>query len=117
MTPIIIKKGADFSYTLEIPASIVGNRLTQTHPTAQLRRDRSNLPSDLIAELATRWVDPATGRKLEVSHQSTWDWPVGLAEFDVLFTTMDGRTEYSTTVKVDIQPGITGRDKFFAPPR
>lgn len=105
--PYPFKQGSTFSFAMAIPEDIDDGALANWIPTAQLRRDRNNGPQGLIADINVYWDDPVTARILIIHHNVTKDWPVGLAELDILFTSASGQTIRSTTVIFDIQRSIT----------
>ena len=106
-TPLPFKRGQTFSFSMRIPDSIADGFLASWQPTAQLRRARNDSPSGLIAEIACYWLDPDTSRVLGFHHHPTDGWPLGPAEFDVLFTSAGGQTLRSNTILFDIVRGIT----------
>lgn len=105
--PTQFSKGTTFSFLMQIPDDIPAGLLKGYLPTAQLRKFKSNQANGLIADLNCFWADPKTTKLLTVYHNLTDDWPVGLAEMDVLFESANGSKIRSTTVQIQIVRGIT----------
>lgn len=102
-----VKKGSTLSLVLNVPENIADGFLSSWTPSAQIRRHRNPQPSGFIAQLGCFWVDPTKARSVGVFNADTDDWPEGLADMDVLFTSADGQTIHSSTILVEISQGVT----------
>lgn len=107
MEPIEFKRGDTFSLAILVPEDMATGSLSEYYPKAQLRRRRDSTPKGLIANLNCHWEDPVIAQRLLLHHDITDSWPIGDAELDVLFTSIDGHKIRSTTVPVKIVRGIT----------
>lgn len=104
---VIFSRGTTFSFLMKVPDTITEGQLLSYRPKAQLRKYKSSQPNGLIADLNCFWADPKTTMLLSLYHNLTDDWPVGLAELDVLFEGANGSKLRSTTVQIQITRGIT----------
>lgn len=102
-------KGATFNYVFDIPDTIANGFFRKWKATAQIRKANNNLPSGMIAQLQCYWTNESTTKQLVLSHDLTDNWPVGLAEFDVLFESVDGQSMRSSIMPVQIVRGVTQR--------
>lgn len=100
------KRGASFSLALAIPETVVDGYFSTWTAKARIRRWLNTMPSGLIAELSCRWENPTLTRKLILEHHHTENWPIGLAQAEVIFTAADGRKTRSQTMLFDIRSGI-----------
>lgn len=107
ITPIQFKSGSSFLLTILLPETVEKGVFSNWTPTAQIRKQRSSLPSGFIAELGCFWKDPVLADKLEIFHADTDGWPEGSAELDILFTSAEGIKVHSPTIPVIISTGIT----------
>ena len=105
--PTPFKRGTTFSFMFAIPDELPNGYFKDWVPSAQLRRAMNNQPDGLIANVSCFWADPATTRYLIVHHTLTQRWPLGNAEFDILFQSSSGERLSSTTALFNIQRGIT----------
>lgn len=101
------KRGSTFAFTLKIPDNIPNGFFKSWVPTAQLRKEKNSSPAGLIAQIECFWADPSTTRYLVIYHGMSSGWPVGRAEFDVLFQSSAGEKIRSTTKIFNIERGIT----------
>ena len=104
---LIFTSGQTFSFIMQIPDTVKSGALRHYLPKAQIRKYKSNQANGLIADLNCFWADPKTTKMLTLYHNLTDNWPVGLAELDVVFEGADGTSIRSTTVAVQIVRGIT----------
>uniref|UniRef100_A0AB39ACL0 L-shaped tail-fiber protein n=1 Tax=Erwinia phage Fifi051 TaxID=3238787 RepID=A0AB39ACL0_9CAUD len=104
---LVFAKGQTFSFLMKIPDSVEAGFFKGYLPKAQLRKYKSNQSNGLIANLNCFWADPKTTKMLTLYDNATENWPVGLAELDVLFQSAEGSLIRSTTVTVQIVRGIT----------
>lgn len=109
-SPIKFKRGASFSTSLKIPDVLPDGTFRGWTPKAQIRRVGNDLASGLIADLPVVWLDAGSTRLLIIQNDSTEDWPVCEAEFDVLFVSPKGQKVRSNTIKVSILKGVTRND-------
>ena len=65
------------------------------------------LNGTLVESLVVSWVDVSTG-KLKVYSNDTADWPAGVAEIDIKFTsTTTGQKVYSKTQQILLVKAVT----------
>lgn len=100
------KRGPDFLINLVLPAHLQGLFLGWT-PTASIRRYRDPTPRGFIANLEFSWCDPITTTVFQLKSEDTADWPLGVAELDVLFTSPDGQHQQTRTVRLRLEPALT----------
>lgn len=103
----IFKRGSSFKFSLKLPESVPDGKFAGWTPTAQLRKHRDDRADSLIATVAVAWEDITTTRTLVINHPDTSDWPLGLADFDILLTAADGTKLHSATMFFDIQRSVT----------
>ena len=104
---LVFTRGQTFSFVMQLPDTIKNGFMRNYLPKAQIRKYKSNQANGLIADLNCFWADPKTTKMLTLYHNLTDNWPVGLAELDVVFEGADGTAIRSTTVVVQIVRGIT----------
>lgn len=105
--PVPFKRGTTFSFVLAIPSTIVDGFFLDWDVKAQIRKERNNTPTGLIADLSTMWVDEETTRSLALAYSNTDGWPLGIAEVDVLFVSPTGQRLRSETMVFSIEREIT----------
>ena len=105
--PIVQKVGATFKHEYIIPEKYLDGALKDHVIKVHLRKARSNLNSDFIAELNTTWLNPRTTRTLIIRHLATDNWPVGEAVFEIKLIDPIGNVEFLDEVEVLIKPSIT----------
>ena len=105
--PVSFKRGTTFSFVVEIPSSFEDGFLSTWLTKAQVRKERNDQQSGLIANLATFWVDQESSRQLALHHHLTDKWPLGLAEVDVLFISPEGQRMRTSTILFNIEREIT----------
>lgn len=106
-SPITFKRGATFSYMFSIPDTVDAGFFKNWFIKAQLRREKNDSPNGLIADIGCFWGDPKTATRVVLHHQQTDKWPLGNAELDILFQSVDGTRVRTKTIPVTIQRGIT----------
>lgn len=104
--PKTFKRGATFNVTLALPTYVVAGHFADHTVTAQLRRFEDDSAKGLLANLTFEWVDPVDARSFTLTADDTAEWPLGLAEFDVMFE-KDGRKVRTKTTQIRIKRGIT----------
>lgn len=104
--PKTFKRGATFNVTMALPSYVATGHFADWTPTAQLRRFEDDSAKGLLADLTFEWTDPEDARAFTLTATDTADWPLGLAEFDVMFTKDDRKVRTKTT-QIRIKRGIT----------
>ena len=107
MKPIPFKRGATFSFVVNIPEDVPDGYFRDWQVVSQVRRAKNDMSSGLIASLGSRWDNSATTRKLILFDAMTDRWPLGLAEVDVVFNAGTGYRVRSKTLLFNIERGIT----------
>lgn len=83
-------RGQTFEFVMELPETIpadwFGDTDISTTLKSELRRCQNASDDGLIADLAPTWEAGAEYTKIRFLVLDTSEWPVGPAEFDVLFT-------------------------------
>jgi hypothetical protein len=107
--PRIFKRGPDFNITLSLPTYVVAGHFSTYTGTAQIRKYQDSTEEGLIADLVFEWIDPEDARSFTIKCTDTSDWPLGLAEMDVLLTGPgeNGAKIGTGTVLIQITRGIT----------
>lgn len=105
--PIAFKRGTTFSFVVEIPSSFEDGFFNTWVTKAQVRKERNDQESGLIANLATFWVDAQSSRQLALHHHLTDKWPLGHAEVDVLLISPEGQRLRTSTILFNIEREIT----------
>lgn len=106
-TPIQFKRGSTFSRMFIIPDRFEAGFFKNWSIRAQLRKEKNDGPNGLIADIGCFWGDPKTATRVVLHHSLTDKWPLGNAEMDILFTSVDGSRVRTSTIPVIIQRGIT----------
>ena len=106
-SPIYFTRGSSFNVTMKIPSDIADGMFSDWTLKCQVRKLGNEMPAGFIAEVPVFWLDPATTRFVGIKHDATDSWPVGEAEFDVLFTSPSGERIYSRKIPFTIQRGVT----------
>lgn len=105
---IPFKRGSTFTFLLELPPAIEDGHFVNWTLKSQIRRMENATPDGFIANLAATWEDPvATTRVIKVHATDTQDWPLGIAEVDIVFTSPVGVKVSSGTLYFDIQRSVT----------
>ena len=105
--PIPFKRGSTFAFKVKIPRSIPAGYYREWKVESQIRRAKNDGDSGHIADLSCRWEVIEHTRVLVISDNLTNEWPLGLAEVDVLLTSPDGIRQRTETLTFDIDRGIT----------
>ena len=83
-------RGQTFEFVMELPKTVplnwFGDTGISTTLQSQLRRCQNASDDGLIADLAPIWEPNTVFTKIRFCVLDTSKWPVGPAEFDVLFT-------------------------------
>jgi hypothetical protein len=80
------KQGATFSFLLQLPSLVSEGQLAGWTLKSQIRRQGNDQVSGFIADLEASWVDAEKAMTVRVFKSDTSQWPVGICEFDVVFT-------------------------------
>lgn len=106
-SPIYFTRGSSFNVTMKIPSNIEDGMFKDWTVKCQVRKLGNEMPSGFIAEVPVFWVDPVTTRVVGIKHDATDKWPVGEAEFDILFTSPKGEKLRSRRIQFTITRGVT----------
>lgn len=106
-SPIRFTRGASFNALLKIPTSIPDGFFANWTLRCQVRKAGSELSTGFIGEVSVSWIDPLTTRTIAIKHDATDNWPLGGAEFDVLFVSPNGEKMYTQKIAFTIQRGVT----------
>ncbi len=109
-SPIEFTRGASFQFVMKIPDKIDDGTFFNWTLRCQVRKEANEAPSGFISEVPVYWLDTTTTRALAVKQDATDNWPIGPAEFDVLFTSPAGERVRSKRVPFHIVRGVTRRD-------
>ncbi len=107
--PRIFKRGPDFNVVLALPTYVASGFFTDYTGTAQIRRYQDDSEEGFIANIDFSWVDPVDARSFTLTNNDTADWPLGLAELDVVLTgpAPDNRKVGTAAVLLKIERSIT----------
>ena len=100
----VFKRGATFEAVIKLPDSVAPNYFADWQPLSQIREEGNLTKSGLIGDLDLKWLGD---RELILSSNDTDKWKLGMAEFDVLFSSKKGRRIRTKTLRIDIQAGPT----------
>lgn len=100
-------RGIPFITSVFLPETIPVGFLQGWSLKSQLRRFDDDTRIGLIAELVADWQDPAEAVQINLSYPDTEDWPICIAEFDVLLTASNGQAIRTEKVVLSIQSGVT----------
>lgn len=98
-------RGASFEVIIRLPANVEPDYFKTWMPLAQIRREGNLTKKGLIDDLNFKWL-PDTNTFL-LSLDDTDKWPLGMAEFDVLFSSNSGRRIRTKTMRIKIRAGAT----------
>lgn len=109
------KVGATFSFLLQLPSIVEEAQFKGWSLKSQIRKQGNDQNSGFITELEASWVDPDTAMTVRVFKEDTTQWPVGILEFDVVFTapidpenpTVAPAIVKSANVYVNCERGVT----------
>jgi hypothetical protein len=90
--PRIFKRGPDFNLTLVLPSYVTPNHFADYTGTAQIRRYKDDSEDGFIADVDFEWVE---------------EWPLGLAELDIMLEDPDGKKVGTATIFLKIERTIT----------
>ena len=101
------KRGASFQFTFSFPESVTPGQFAGWTVRAELRRYHHDKDGGLISAIPASWDNTPTEARVSVVEHATAEWPLGLAEFDILLTSPTGQKVLTSTLLFDIQRGIT----------
>lgn len=101
------KRGATLGLVVRLPPNIQDGFFTNWDISSQIRRHKNNTLKGFIADLNATWIESPDNNMVLIHHSDTTEWPLGLAEFDLKFTSPTGTVVKSVTVSVNITDGVT----------
>ena len=101
--PWELKRGASFDLTVRIPSRFADGHFAGWALHSQVRTPKGGLIAALLAE----WVDPVSARHVHLQCLDTRGWPVGEAQFDVVFVSPSGFRWPSSTATFSVVQGAT----------
>ena len=99
-------KGSTFEAVMSLPESVQDNYFQGWQVLSQIRRAGQLTKEGIFAEFDFKWLGNVH-RQFVLSTDDTDKWPLGLAEFDVLFTSNTGRRIRTKTVQIKITAGVS----------
>ncbi len=97
-------RGSSFEAVMSLPTSVAADYFVEWQALSQLRREGILTSSGLIDDLTLTWLGD---REFILKAEDTDAWPLGMAEFDVLFSSRQGRRIRTKTVRILIKAGPT----------
>lgn len=97
-------RGSSFEAVMSLPESVAENYFATWQPLSQIREEGNLTKDGLIGDLSLKWVGP---RQFILSSNDTDKWKLGMAEFDVLFSSKQGRRIRTKTMRILIKAGPT----------
>lgn len=97
-------RGTTFEAVMSLPDNVADDYFVDWQPLAMMRRAGQMTKAGLITEFDFKWIGP---RQFVLSTDDTDKWPLGMAEFDVLFTSRLGRRIRTKTVTIKITDGVS----------
>lgn len=101
------KRGGTFSATVKIPDIEPDGKFFHWFINARIRKHKDPSDCGSIATLYPAWIDPATTREISVVNIHTEDWPLGIAEWDILLTSPEGVKYLTPTNLVNIVSSVS----------
>lgn len=100
-------RGVPFTTTAFLPEGVPDGYLTGWTLKSQLRKYQDNTIIGLIADLEAEWEDPDIAKQINLFYEDTSEWPIAIAEFDILVIASNGQAIRTEKVVLDIKPGVT----------
>lgn len=97
-------KGSTFEAVMSLPESVQDNYFANWQVLSQIRRAGQLTKDGIFGEFDFKWLGP---RQFSLTTDDTDKWPLGLAEFDVLFTSNTGRRIRTKTITIKITAGVS----------
>lgn len=97
-------RGSTFEAVVSLPLSVVDDYFLDWQPLSQIREEGNLTKTGLIGDLELKWLGP---RQFVLSSNDTDKWRLGMAEFDVLFSSRQGRRIRTKTIRIEIKAGPT----------
>lgn len=97
-------RGSTFEAVMSLPESVPEDYFLNWQPLSQIRRAGQLTKAGMIGEFDFKWLGP---REFSLTTDDTDRWPLGVAEFDVLFTSTTGRRIRTKTVQIKITAGVS----------
>ena len=105
--PRCFKRGPDFNIVLVLPSYVPAAYFSEYTGTAQLRRYKDDSENGFIADITFEWIEPEDARAFRLINTDTVEWPLGLAEIDVLLENPEGKKVGTATILLKIERSIT----------
>lgn len=96
-------RGSSFEAVMTLPNSVEAHYFDTWQALSQIRKEGELTASGLIGTLTLTWLGP---REFILKTNNTDTWPLGMAEFDVLFS-KEGRRIRTKTLRILIKAGPT----------
>jgi hypothetical protein len=87
-------RGSSFEAIIKLPDSVEENYFDDWQALSQIREEGNLSKAGLIGDLSLTWLGP---REFKLSSDDTDKWRLGMAEFDVLFSSNKGRIKAGIT--------------------
>jgi hypothetical protein len=97
-------RGSTFEAVMSLPLSVAEDYFVTWQPLSQIREEGNLSKAGLIDELELKWLGP---REFVLISNDTNKWRLGMAEFDVLFSSNQGRRIRTKTLRILIKAGPT----------
>lgn len=99
-------RGSSFEAVVRLPPSVEANYFDTWQALSQLREEGNLTKEGLIGDLTVKRLDGEPNIFL-LSSNDTDKWPLGMAEFDILFSSRQGRRIRTTARRILIKAGPT----------
>lgn len=97
-------RGSSFEAVMSLPQSVQEDYFAEWQALSQIREEGNLTKEGILGELDLKWLGP---RQFVLSSDDTDKWPLGMAEFDVLFSSKQGRRIRTKTLRILIKDGPT----------
>lgn len=97
-------RGSTFEAIMSLPSNVEDDYFVTWQPLSQIRAEGNLTKEGIMGELTLKWLGP---RQFVLSTDDTDKWPLGMAEFDVLFSSRQGRRIRTKTIRILIKDGPT----------
>lgn len=97
-------RGSSFEAVMSLPESVQEDYFAEWQALSQIREEGNLTAEGIIGDLSLKWLGP---RQFILSSDETDKWKLGMAEFDVLFSSKQGRRIRTKTLRILIKDGPT----------
>lgn len=97
-------RGSSFEAVMTLPQTVEPHYFDTWQALSQIRKEGNLTSSGLLGDLELTWLG---SREFILKSNDTDNWALGMAEFDVLFSSNAGRRIRTKTLRILIKAGPT----------